>query len=277
MFVNGQMYSHATAKGENMPIPGPFITGGSYYTNAFRTPWPGYISNVRFINGNGTIYTAAFTPPTAPVTATNDTVLQLNFTNAGVIDQSGRNDLETVGDARISTSVKKYGTGSMVFDGTGDYLFTRTNPALAFESGDFTIEFWINFSSTSGRQDIVWWVPDNDSLRGGISWQLSGAALCYYDAAAGAVINAAWSPAINTWYHIALTRSSTTSSLFIDGTSVGTYGTIRPYVSSYRLYIGKDSAAESSYVTGYIDDFRITKGVARYTANFTPPTAAITK
>lgn len=272
IYVNG-VGNAGTASASNFSDNTTLTLGGEGSRANAAYTYSGYMSGVRLVKGTA-VYTANFTPPTAPLTAITNTSLLLNGTNAGIIDVSGRNDLETVADTKISTAVKKYGTGSMVFDGTGDYLFTRTNPALAFESGDFTIEFWINFSSTSGRQDIVWWVPDNDSLRGGISWQLSGAALCYYDAAAGAVINAAWSPTINTWYHIALTRSSTTSRLFIDGTSVGTYGTIRPYATSYRLYIGKDSAADSSYFTGYLDDFRVTRGYARYTTTFTPPAAA---
>jgi hypothetical protein len=152
-----------------------------------------------------------------------------------------------------------------------------TNPALAFESGNFTVEFWVNFTSIANRQDLVWWVPDNDSLRGGISWRLSGDALIYYDAAVGGAINTAWMPTINTWYHIALSRSGSSTRLFIDGVAGTTYSTILPYAASYRLFIGKDSDSDSYPFTGYMDDFRITKGVARYTTTFTPPTTFLLK
>lgn len=275
IYVNG-VGNAGTASASNFSDNTTTTFGGeSTRSNAAYT-YSGYMSGVRLVKGTA-VYTANFTPPTAPLTAISGTSLLVQGTNAGIVDASGRNNLETVGDARISTTVKKYGTGSIYFDGTGDALFTRTNPALAFESGDFTVEFWVNFTSIANRQDLVWWVPDNDSLRGGISWRLSGDALCYYDAAVGAAINTAWLPTINTWYHIALSRSGSSTRLFIDGVAGTTYSTIRPYAASYRLYIGKDSASDSYPFTGYMDDFRITKGVARYTANFTPPTAHLLK
>jgi hypothetical protein len=56
-----------------------------------------------------------------------------------------------------------------------------------------------------------------------------------------------------------------------------TYSTILPYAASYRLFIGKDSDSDSYPFTGYMDDFRITKGVARYTTTFTPPTTFLLK
>jgi hypothetical protein len=55
-------------------------------------------------------------------TAITNTSLLLLAPNAGIFDNTGKNNLETVGNAQIDTSVKKYGTGSMEFDGTGDYL-----------------------------------------------------------------------------------------------------------------------------------------------------------
>ena len=288
MFVNGQMYSHATAKGENMPIPGPFITGGSYYTNAFRTPWPGYISNVRFINGNGTIYTAAFTPPTAPVTATNDTVLQLNFTNAGVIDQSGRNDLETVGDARISTTVKKYGTGSMSFDGTGDYLYAASSPNFELSSGDFTVEAWIYPTTIAGAERGIFGIGTTDPDSNLVRIQGSSSKLQFWlggsnSGGPGAgtktgIITCSTVLSLNTWYHIALVRSGSATNnvkLYLNGVSDG-QGTATYTIGAKPFGLGMsypNSAIE--LFIGHIDEFRITKGVARYTANFTPPTTAV--
>jgi hypothetical protein len=247
----------------------------------------GYISDFRYVKGTA-VYTANFTPPTAPLTAISGTQLLLKGTDGGIVDRSGRNVIETVGyttaepgrrQPEIRTQVKKYGSSSIFFGGGSalDALFVPTNPALAFESGNFTVEFWVNFTSIANRQDLVWWVPDNDSLRGGISWRLSGDALCYYDAAVGGAINTAWLPTINTWYHIALSRSGSSTRLFIDGVAGTTYSTILPYAASYRLFIGKDSDSDSYPFTGYMDDFRITKGVARYTTTFTPPTTFLLK
>jgi hypothetical protein len=77
---------------------------------------------------------SSFTPPTAPLTAVTNTQLLCNFTNAGILDNAMMNDLETVGNAQISTSVKKYGTGSMYFDGTGDWLSVPKCQTLEFGS-----------------------------------------------------------------------------------------------------------------------------------------------
>lgn len=260
--------------------------GGEFSRNGSFT-YHGYIADLRVVKGTA-VYTGNFTPPTAPLTAISGTQLLLNGTSAGIVDRTGRNVIETVGyttpepgrrQPEIRTQVKKYGDSSIFFGGGSalDALFTRTNPALAFESGNFTVEFWVNFTSIANRQDIMWWVPNDDTLRAGILWRQSGDALAYYDAAVGGAINAAWLPTAGTWYHIALSRSGSTTRLFIDGTSVGTYGTVRPYAASYRLFIGKDSASDSYPFTGYLDDIRITKGVARYTTNFTPPGVALLK
>lgn len=88
---------------------------------------------------------------------------------------------------------------------------------------------------------------------------------------------ASWTPATNTWYHVAVSRQGTSLRAFIDGTQLGTTQTnsvnyVR--VNSDPLYIGQYFAGSANrYLNGYIDDLRITKGLARYTANFTPPTA----
>ena len=278
IFVNGVMYSGPTAKGENMPIPGPFITGGSYYTNAFRNPWPGYISNVRLTSGNGTIYTTAFTPPVAPVAATRDSQLMLNYTNAGIIDQGGDINLETVGNTRISNAVEKYSSGSVFLNPSyatapSGYLYGAPSLTTTFGLGDFTVEFWFNWITTASRQDLLWW---KGTKVGGILWNLSANNVTYY--IDGAAINAPLTPTTNTWYHIALSRSSGTSKLFINGVQGGSsFADTKDYSGLYEIYSGRDQGAASNWVNGYIDDLRITKGVARYTANFTPPTELLAK
>jgi hypothetical protein len=228
----------------------------------------GYISNARVVKGMA-LYTAAFTPPTAPVTANTNTSLLLNFTDAGVVDNAMMNDLETVGDARVSRAVSKFGSGAMFFDGTGDYLKTPSSPNLGFGTGDFTVECWIN---TSTKNIVISDFRTSNSEPGVFFIQSTTGFIGYYDNTVGS-LSGTTNVTTGVWFHLAWTRSGTTFRMFVNGTqeysgtNSGNFGASRPAVIGASWEI-------SAFVNGYIDDLRITKGVARYTANFTPPTAA---
>jgi len=201
--------------------------------------------------------------------------LLLNYTNGAIFDNAMMNDLETVGNAQISTSVVKYGTGSMAFDGTGDYL-TSNAPTnnYAFGTGDFTIEGWFYLNTTASSQNFLDFRSSPSDVAGAlyfdttnVNWYVSGA-----NRITGGTLST------STWYHIAVCRSGTSTKLFISGTQVGsTYTDTNNYICpSGRPYLGAlGDGTGTLYFNGYMDDIRITKGYARYTANFTPPTAAL--
>jgi hypothetical protein len=235
----------------------------------------GYMSGWRMVPGTA-VYTGAFTPPTAPPTAISGTGVLLNFTNAGIYDAHSTHNLTTFGGAQVSTARAKYATASLVFNGSNSYITSQSTPAYTFGTGDFTVEFWLNFTATANRQDILdWYVSAAD--RGGIKWNVTAGRLTYYISPTTAnAIDVVWTPSTNTWYHIALVRSSGVSKFYIDGVGqTPTYNDSRNYsTSTYSLHLGKDSAAASSWVNGYLEDVRVTRGFARYTANFTPPAIA---
>jgi len=270
LYINGAVAQSVT-NSTNFST-GTLTVGGESASN----PLLGYISNFRIVKGTA-VYTGPFVPPAAPVTAVTNTQLLLNGTNAGIFDNTAFADLETVGNTQISTSVVKYGTGSIYFDGAGDWLIVNSpNGAndYAFGSGDFTLEMWIY--PTDITSVMLYDSRPNSSV--GVYPTLyinSSSFITYYTNGSDRISGA--SAVINTWQHIALVRASGATKLYINGTQSGsTYTDANTYLNgASRPIIGVDGGNTSlQNYAGYIDDLRITKGVARYTANFTPPTAA---
>ena len=243
----------------------------------------GYISNIRYLVGTG-LYTANFTPPTTPLTNITNTQLLVNATNAGTYDSSMKSNFETVGNAQVSTSVKKYGTGSLAFDGTLDSVTAIDNPNINFGTGDFTLECWAYFNVVNAEMCLInkgW--QSTPSFASYLIYMTSAGSLRFNASSAGASWDVASEKVIGTmtaatWTHIAVTRSGTTFRAFVNGTIVSAFtftsATTLLNSATQALYIGGRSNGTSS-MNGYLDDVRITKGYARYTANFTPPTAAL--
>lgn len=263
-FVNGVLGGTVAISGaynHNIPVIGERYGNGE--------PFFGYISGFRLLIGSA-IYTSNFTVPTTPPAIINDTRWIVNFANSRIIDNTMRNNLQTAGNAQISTSVKKYGTGALYFDGNGDYLASPQNLGFVFGTGDFTIEFWLRAVAFS---NVNVWVDTRiggSSAAGVAIYTNSSGQVAIYSGIANIILSSAIST--GQWYHIAASRSSGTIRLFIDGTSAGS-ASFTNNLTDTNLFVGKTNEAAMNYVNGYIDDLRITNGVARYTSNFTPPTA----
>ena len=272
VFLDGVVVSSATtatdfSQTDDLKI-GDGRAGSQFFT--------GYISDVRVTKGTA-IYTSNFVPPTAPLTNYSTTIpaqLLLNFNNGGIIDQHGTNVLETVGNAQLSTAVKKYNVASMYFDGTGDYLTLPYNKNIDISTGDFTIESWVYATTTTNSVDSVWGYGNYGGMlyHAGTTWS-------WEVGAPNGVSNhftLTGTASLNAWHHIACTRYGSTFTLWIDGVSASTNTTASDAGSPRQLYIGWNNSTSGSQVfTGYIDDLRITKGYARYTTTFTPPTSAL--
>jgi hypothetical protein len=273
MFIDGvQVASNYT---DTNNYPAGSLTIGRANDGSSTRYFTGYLSGLRVIRGEA-LYTANTTPPTSPPTSISNTVMLLTGTNGGIIDYTGRNNLETVGDAETYTGVKKYGSASMYFDGTGDRLIVPSNSNFDFGTSNFTIEMWINLTNvTSTWQAIISRAYGN---AGG--WRLyknnGDNQLRWYHNTTLIVSTTGSTLTNNTWSHIAVVRSSGTTTIYIDGTSRGSAADTNSYIPGvYALEIGDGVVTSSFPMTGYIDDLRITKGYARYTSNFTPPTAAL--
>jgi hypothetical protein len=234
----------------------------------------GYISDFRVVKGTAVYTGATYTVPTAPVTNITNTSLLLNFTNGAISDATGKNVLETVGDARTTSVVTKWtGQTSMSFDGTGDGLLATSNPNFDFGTGNFTIEMWINFANVTSTWQAI--ISRAYGVAGG--WRLyknnGDNQLKWYDNLTPVVSTTGSTLANNTWSHIAVVRDSGTTSIYIDGVSRGSASNTTSYnPGNYALEIGRGVVTSEYPMTGYIQDLRITRGYARYTANFTAPT-----
>jgi hypothetical protein len=194
--------------------------------------------------------------------------------------------ITAVADAKISTAQSKFGGSAAYFDGTGDYLTVASNAVNAFGLGDFTIECWVNFSALPGTNQFMgianvmtspssatftmWWFAlfnDAGTNRLRLGRHGNGDVFAYVN----------WTPSLNTWYHVAATRSSSSViRLFIDGVSqsVTTSGSNWANDFSATTILSVGYVATALTFNGYIDDFRLTRA-ARYTASFTPPTAPL--
>jgi hypothetical protein len=218
------------------------------------------------------------TIPTAPLTAITNTQLLTNFTNAGITDATAKNVFETGGNAQISTAQSKFGGSSILFDGTDDFLSAPYSPLFNFGTGQFTIECWVNFTTLSGNR-MIFDTYTAASLGGGyqLYWRGTGTSITFY--ANGVIVaqSSFTSHSTSVWYHVAVTRdASNVVRIFIDGTQYAsaTYATAIDMATTGKVGVGIQVSTLTNDLAGYIDDLRVTNGFARYTANFTPPTAA---
>jgi hypothetical protein len=267
IYING--VSSGTGSNSNN-LTSTSISIGKTFDNYY---FNGYISNSRIVKGTA-VYTSAFTPPTAPLTAISGTQLLLLTTNAGIFDNAMMNNLETVGNAQISTSVKKYGTGSMTFNGTTDYLVTYKALNLQMGGGNFTIECWIYPTSRTGWRGIFS-KGNINQFEYSLGWEDSVLTARLNDNGSFTVTDTV---NLNAWNHVAYVRNGTAFTVYINGVSRGSTTSSTSFIttqSNEPFLVGYyDFISNYAYYVGYIDDLRITKGYARYTANFTPPTAA---
>jgi hypothetical protein len=179
-----------------------------------------------------------------------------------------------VGNAQISTAQSKFGGSSIAFDGTNDYLQIPASSDFDFGTEDFTVEFWLYQTSANQYATII---DVNYGTSPNFSFQRDLTLLKYilYLNGTGTIIQETSLHSLNTWHHYAIVRNGTGVNnvvIYRDGVNVGS-GTYAGNAgnSSVTFKIGGSPTGPDS--SGYIDDFRVTKGVARYTANFTPPTA----
>jgi len=298
-YVNGVEPSYSTnvgLSGTDTAINNTVIThvgvrsyvSGSTYTDQF---FDGYLAEVHFIDGtaldadsfgetdsttnqwkpieyDGSYGTNGFYQKYAS-TELADSFEDRDSTHAG------QHTVTANGNVHTDTSVKKIGTASAQFDGTGDYLSVADSTDWDFGVEDFTIEFWVRLDTVGASQEFISQYVDSSNRW---IWMFHSGVGSYFETAGGTGgitvsqgDTTGW--AIDTWYHMAIVRNGSSWVMYKDGTSIATAtdSDSLPTLSS-AVEIGRRSDA-TNYIQGYMDEIRISK-TAVYTAAFTPSTTA---
>ena len=177
------------------------------------------------------------------------------------------------GDAKLDTAQKKFGTASLELDGTTDNLTYPTSPDFGFGTTNWAAECFIRPTSVTGTQ-YIFDFRTGSATDTAPTVYLNGTALHFgvgnTSQATGGTLST------GTWYHVAVARSGGSTKLFLDGTQVGsTYTDTNNYGTTKPVAIGSDYNSAANAFAGHIDEVRISKAAARYTANFTAPTTAL--
>jgi len=263
--------------------------GATVNTNYLFT---GYISNVRIVKGTA-VYTGTFAVPIAPLSISGATSasayssttnvnitfpsytcsLLSNFTNASIYDSTGKNNLETIGTTQVSTVQSKFGGASLKFNGTSDYLiypYKNVYDPDITQAASFTVDFWIYFNTVASVQSIL-----DTRNNGSQGWEFrlnAGGTLVFYSTGQSSVTTTT-TLAAGTWYYIEAVKNASVMTIYIngvDGGGSGAYGSASAVANP--MTIGGRNSSANAFLNGYIEDLRITRGVAR---TITVPTIAL--
>ena len=175
------------------------------------------------------------------------------------------------GDAQLSTAQKKFGTTSLLLDGTGDYVSLASSNDFGFGTGAFSINFWVRLDAIGGTAQNLLDMRAGSASDTAVRLYTTSGNL-YFDVGGTAQITANSALSATTFHHIVIDRSGTSTKLFVDGTQVGTYSDSNNYGNIKPLVIG--AAYDGSNATdGHIDDFRVVKGTSVYQSAFSAPSS----
>jgi Concanavalin A-like lectin/glucanases superfamily len=296
LFIDGVISASATNSGSLINTGRALQIG--YFVESTATKYAeGYISNLRIVKGTA-LYTTAFTPSTTPLTAVSGTSL-LTCNNNALIDYSSNkftlvnSTTSTAKTSPFSVFTRKLSsymdteTGSVLFDGGGDYLKVNHASQVVPLIGDFTAEAWIYPTSYSTNQygsNIFYFYGNANSYAGlrlaisrdgtantgklvllvsntGSSWQINST---------GTYVN------LNAWSHIAITRTGSSFVVYLNGVSSNTGSLVGELYAGTVFYIGSVSVASGSGdFSGYISNVSVIRSV-KYTSGFTLPTSNAT-
>ena len=202
----------------------------------------------------------------------NNVVLAMHMDDVGLSDLKGH-AVTLNGNAARSSVQSKFGGYSAAFDGTGDYLSVTS--VLLGASSDFTIEGWV-YRLVAGVDHQIFTHGTNTAAGRTYMYIAADKLEFFINGTSNLLITGTTALLANNWYHVAITRSSNTFRLFVNGVIEASAASTNTVEQTTAIRVGKnnDVSAAQRYFNGYIDDLRVTNGVARYTTNFAPQTEA---
>ena len=169
-------------------------------------------------------------------------------------------------------------TASVEFDGSGDYLQTPDSEIFSLGTNDYTIEGWFYFTTLSATQRVFGQrAADASELQMMLETNASGELTYYFSISSSKNVGGVVATKVNTWHHIAVVRKDLVHTLYVDGVSVATNSTDTGSLDNRAqpFSIGRQGDYTSNAFNGHISNFRICKGTAVYTSDFTVPTHAL--
>jgi len=271
LYINGVAKGNQTYTALSTPVVGLQI---GRVASQVEYDMNGYIDELRISKGIAR-WTSNFSGslPSVPYTSDANTKLLLHFDG----DVSDSAHVVTVnGDPQLSATTAKF-DGSMYFDGNGDYLSVPDSDDWDFTAGDYTIDLWVKHDGPGAhegyvahRQDSthVWYLGNKPAS--GMYW------LMYNNGIAVIIENQGNGITDTNWHHVALVKAADVYKIYVDGIEVGTTTNSSLPTFTGPLYIGKVDTGIYEFA-GYIDELRISKGIARWTSNFTPENGPYTE
>ena len=249
-------------------------------------PITGFVSNFRYVLGTA-VYTAAFTPPTSPLTAITNTQTLLPLSNIGASRtySTGWSDLSqniavnvitNTGNpswAGLSPFTNTY-PGSTIYNGTTQYLTVASNSLFAYGTGDFTIEFWVRFNSVASTQYVLDQRANATPTSITPTIYMISTNFRYYVNGADRITGTTTLVA-NTWYAVSICRTGTSTKMFLNGVQEGsTYTDSNNYIAA-PIRLASNASTAGNSLAGYMTSTRVSKGFAYYTSNYTPSTTPL--
>lgn len=273
LFVNGGR--GATATSSNAPFAGTNVVRIGIFDGLTLYPFTGYMSDLILNNGEA-LWSASSSTITVPTTIhsldlAEDNELRLDFGAAGIYDTACKNTLILNGDTQTDTAVFKFGSSSVLFDGTGDDITIPHNDGLLIGTGDYCVEGWVYLNSLASyghlfdmrSADSGQWAPQIRMSSAGTMPELRLNSTIRLQ---GPV------QAVDTWFYLTVNRVDGVHRMFVNGLVVDEWADGTALVNNGDYTMGKAAAGTVYRLDGQVEDWRITIGEGRYTANFAIPT-----